>query len=205
MVLPLMLSVSVPVMFLLAVELAWGGGPAPVQSAAPVPKEARAPAGGTYRIGAEDVLDINVWNNASLSRTVPVRPDGKISLPLVKDVQAAGLTAMELGNALTKRLAEYMPAPEVSVIVREVQGLKVSVLGEVKKPGRFEMKSGATVLDAIAMAGGLSEFASRGGIVVLRQDGAGVKRIPFNYKKILSGSSEQENFSVQRGDIILVP
>src|SRR5206468_4817575 len=107
-----------------------------------------------YRIGPEDVLDIAVWHNEAMSRTVPVRPDGKISLPLLNDIQAAGLTPMQLRDALSKKLEEYMPTPEVSVIVKEVHSFKVSVVGEVKRPGRHELKSQATVLDILALAEG---------------------------------------------------
>src|SRR2546428_3204024 len=160
---------------------------------------------GDYRIGPEDVLDIAVWNNTAISRTVPVRPDGKISLPLLNDVQAAGLTPMQLRDVLNKKLAEYIPTPEVSVIVREVHSIKVSVIGEVKRPGRHELKSRATVLDALAMAEGLGEFASRGRIVILRSDGNTLKRIPFNYNKVVSADGELENFLLQPGDIIVVP
>src|SRR5213594_2688427 len=163
---------------------------------------------GDYRIGPEDVLDIAVWNNTAISRTVPVRPDGKISLPLLNDVQAAGLTPMQLRDVLIKKLAEYIPAPEVSVIVREVHSIKVSVIGEVKKPGRHELKNRATVLDALAMAEGLGEFASRGRIVILRQEGNTLKRIPFNYNKVVSANGangEMENFLLQPGDIVVVP
>jgi len=199
MVMRMVLSVSLPVVLLMTTDPAWSGNPTPVA------KEGRTAAAGEYRIGAEDLLDIHVWNNTALSRTVPVRPDGKISLPLVKDVQAAGLTAAQLGNTLTRKLADYVAAPEVSVIVREVHSFKVSVLGEVRKPGRYELKSGATVLDAIALAQGLTDFAAGGKIVILRQDGTGMKRIPFSYKKAFAGSSEQENFDLRRGDIILVP
>src|SRR2546427_12558563 len=92
-----------------------------------------------YTIGPDDVLDIAVWNNTAISRSVPVRPDGKISLPLLNDVQAAGLSAMQLRDALTKKLAEYVPTPEVSIIVREVRSFKVSVIGEIKTPGRYEL------------------------------------------------------------------
>jgi polysaccharide export outer membrane protein len=163
------------------------------------------PEQGEYRIGPEDVLDIAVWNNASISRTVPVRPDGKISLPLLNDVQAAGLTPMQLREVLIKKLAEYMPTPEVSVIVREVHSFKVSVIGEVKRPGRHELKSRATVLDVLALAEGLGEFASRGRIVILRPEGNTLKRIPFNYNKVVSANGELENFMLQPGDIIVVP
>lgn len=156
----------------------------------------------TYRIGAEDLLQVSVWKNEALSRTVPVRPDGKISLPLVNDVQAAGLTALELRDVLAKKLAEYMPNPEVSVIVSDIRSFKVSVMGEVVKPGRYELKSRTTVLDILAMAGGFTQFASRSKIVILHPDGATMKRIPFNYNRI---AGEQENFYLHSGDIVLVP
>jgi polysaccharide biosynthesis/export protein len=156
-----------------------------------------------YRIGAEDVLQISVWKNETLSRTVPVRPDGRISLPLVNDVQAAGLTALELREVLARKLAEYIPSPEVSVIVSDIRSVKISVIGEVARPNRFELKSWATVLDALALAGGFTQFASRSRIVVLRPDGATMKRIPFNYNKV--AAAEQENFYLRNGDIVLVP
>lgn len=160
---------------------------------------------GDYRIGPEDVLDISVWNNSAISRTVPVRPDGKISLPLVNDVQAAGLTPTQLRSVLLKKLAEYVPSPEVSVIVREVHSFKVSVIGEVKKTGRHELKGRATVLDILAMAEGFGEFAGRGRIVVLRPEGKTMRQIPFNYNKVLSNNGALENFFLQPGDIIVVP
>jgi polysaccharide export outer membrane protein len=155
-----------------------------------------------YRIGPEDVLQISVWKNDAMSRAVPVRPDGKISLPLLNDVQAAGLTALELREVLTKKLAEYMPSPEVSVIVTDVRSFKVSVIGEVARPGRYELKSWSTVLDVLALAGGFTQFAARSRIVILQPDGKTMKRIPFNYNKI---AGEQENFYLRNGDIVLVP
>ena len=127
-----------------------------------------------------------------------------MSLPLVNDIQAAGLTPSELREQLAKRLAEYVPTPEVAVIVAEVQSLRVSVVGAVKTPGRFMLKSPATVLECIALAQGLTEFAARDRIVVLRQNGNTTQRIPFNYSKI-ANSSDQENFFVKPGDIIVVP
>ena len=180
-----------------------GLGSVSTLAAAPGPQP--PPEQGDYRIGPEDVLDIAVWNNTAISRTVPVRPDGKISLPLLNDVQAAGLTPMQLRDVLIKKLAEYMPTPEVSVIVREVHSFKVSVIGEVKKPGRHELKSRATVLDLLAMAEGLGEFAARGRIVILRHDGNALKRILFNYNKVVSADGELENFLLQPGDIVVVP
>lgn len=156
-----------------------------------------------YKIGPEDVLDISVWKNEELSRTVPVRPDGKVSLPLVNDIQAAGLTPNRLREELTRRLSEYVPSPEVAVIVREVHSAKVSVVGAVRSPGRYEVRSPATVLELIALAQGFTDFAARDRIVVLRQNGT-PQRITFNYRKITDGT-DQDNFFVQAGDIIVVP
>lgn len=160
-------------------------------------------------IGPDDLLDIVVWNNTVISRAIPVRPDGKISLPLLNDVQAAGLTPMELRETLTKALGKYIPVPEVSVIVREVHSFKVSVIGQVKTPGRYELTSRVTVLDMLAIAGGLNEYAARARIVVLRRQGAVTKQIPFAYDKLTarngSANGSPDNFFVQPGDIILVP
>jgi polysaccharide export outer membrane protein len=163
------------------------------------------PESSPYRIGPEDVVEVSVWNNAALTRTVPVRPDGRISLPLLNDVPAAGLTPMQLREGLVSRLAEYMPTPEVSVIVREVHSFKVAVIGEVRRPDRYALRSRATVLDVLAMAGGFTEFAARTRIVVLRHDGAGMKRLPFNYNAIVSANGERGNLLLQPGDIVLVP
>jgi len=156
----------------------------------------------SYRIGPEDVLQVSVWKNMDISRSVVVRPDGKISLPLVNDVQAAGLTPLELRDVLTKKLADYMPTPEVSIIVSDIKSFKVSVIGEVPRPGRYELKGWTTVLDVLALAGGFTQFASRSNIVILQSDGKTMKRIPFNYNKVASG---QENFYLRNGDIVLVP
>jgi polysaccharide export outer membrane protein len=185
--------------------------PTAASAAAPATAPASAPAapivepvGDAFRIGPEDVLDVQVWKNPELSRVVPVRPDGMISLPLVNDIRAAGLTPIELRQQVTQRLAEFIPSPEVSVIVREVHSVKVAVVGSVRMPGHYEVNSAATVLELIARAQGLTEFADRGRIVVLRQNGKATKRIPFNYRKVAEGS-EQDNFVVQPGDIIVVP
>jgi polysaccharide export outer membrane protein len=162
------------------------------------------PGAADYRIGPEDLLDISVWKNPELSRTVPVRPDGKVSLPLVNDIQAAGLTPTALRQQLTQRLSEFIPAPEVAVIVREVHSMKVAVVGAVKTPGRYELKSAATVLELIALAQGFTDFASRDRIVILREENGETQRIPFNYRKVAAGD-EQANLTVQAGDIIVVP
>jgi polysaccharide export outer membrane protein len=182
--------------------------PPPTTAAPPTaaPAAASAPAVDLYRIGPEDLLDISVWNNDAVSRVVPVRPDGRISLPLIPDIQAAGLTTIELRDALRRSLTAYITAPEVSVVVKEVHSFKVSVLGEVKLPGRYELKSHATILDAIAMAGGFNDFASRGRIVIMRQSGGTVRRYSFNYSDFITHDhSQSDTVVLQPNDIVIVP
>jgi len=157
-----------------------------------------------YTIGPDDILDVTVWNNAGLSRTVPVRPDGKISLPLLDDVQAAGLTPKQLKGDLARRLARYIASPEVSVIVREIRSRKVAVVGEVRKPGRYDVPSRASVLDAIALAGGFNDFARRSKMVILRMEGSTVTRIPCDYDKLVS-KGDLETFLLRPGDTLVVP
>ena len=198
---PAVRSLVGPVLLVSAVMVA---EPVEAQAAVdPSERDGRAAAPEVYRIGPEDILQISVWKNDAMSRTLPVRPDGKISLPLLSDVQAAGLTAIELREILTKKLAEYMPNPEVSVIVSEIRSFKVSVIGEVSRPGRYELRSWTTVLDVLALAGGFTQFAARTKIVILHPEGRTMKRILFNYNKVAAG--EQENFYLRNGDIILVP
>jgi len=178
----------------------------PRKVSARVPAQTRAADLGNFRIGAGDVVRISVWKNEELSRTVPVRPDGMISLPLLNEVRAAGLTPTELRNDLTRRLSAYTDRPEVSVIVQEVRSFTVSVLGEVRTPGRYELRSRATVLDAVAVAGGFSEFASRGRIVILRSGPGGeVKRIAFDYHKAVAADGANGTLFVEPGDVVVVP
>jgi len=151
-----------------------------------------------YRIGIDDVLDIAVWNITELQKTIPVRPDGKISLPLVNDVVAAGLTPMELRQQLTKALAQFVQNPDVSVVVREIRSAKVSVIGQVRTPGRYDVKGPATVLDALALAGGFTEFAGRRKITILRS----AQRLHFDYEAAVARGG---NLAIQPGDIIVVP
>ena len=160
---------------------------------------------GNYQIGPEDVLDVVVWSNAEMSRTVPVRPDGMISLPLLNDVQAAGLTAMQVRETLVARLTEYMPAPEVSVIVKEVKSARVTVIGQVKTPGRYDIKGRTTVMDLLAQAGPFTSFAAPGRIFVLRPNGSATHRLSFDYNEAVSRRGKQENFVLEPGDIIVVP
>jgi polysaccharide biosynthesis/export protein len=187
--------------------------PAAAGAAGPSSKPGPEVCSAEYVIGPEDVLDIAVWNNAEITRTVPVRPDGKISLPLLDDVDAAGLTPMQLRDTLAKSLARYIATLNVSVIVREVHSFKVSVIGEVKTPGRYELKSRSTVLDVLAMAGGLTEFASRDRIAVLREESETTRQIPVPYEKLTATQNSKEesksdrpaNLCMRPGDVILVP
>ena len=160
-----------------------------------------------FHIGAGDVLNISVWNNKELERTVTVRPDGMISFPLLDDVSAAGLTTRELKERITAGIKQYVTNPQVSVVVQAVNSFTVSVLGEVNKPGRYEMHSGrAKVLDALAMAGGLTPYATRSRIHVLRDsDTGGAQQIPFQYRKATSMKPGNADFCVNPGDIIIVP
>jgi polysaccharide export outer membrane protein len=200
------------VMISLVVEPPRPREPVPPALALPPPAAEACPVA-NYVIGPEDVLDIAVWDNAQITRTVPVRPDGKISLPLLNDVQAAGLTPMQLRDTLTKALAEYIPRSAVSVLVREVHSFKVAVIGQVRTPGRYELKDRATVLDVLAMAGGLTEYAARSRIVVLRQEPDGTRQIPFAFDKLTaknrsangSKSGGQQNLCLHAGDVVLVP
>jgi polysaccharide export outer membrane protein len=160
---------------------------------------------GNYRIGTDDLLDIVVWSNTDLSRVVPVRPDGMISLPLLNDVPAEGLTAMQVRDLLVSRLSEFMAAPEVSVIVKEVRSSKVTVIGQVKTPGRYDLKGRSTVMDVLALAGPFTDFAALNRIFVLRANGTETKRLSFDYTEAVSRRGKQENFALEPGDIIVVP
>jgi len=158
-----------------------------------------------YVIGPEDMLQISVWKNDSLSRQLPVRPDGKISMPLLHDIQASGLTPMQLRDKITAGLQEYMPSPEVSVTVLEVRSYRVSVLGEVQKPGVLQLKAPTTVLEAIALAGGFRDFASPSKIVIFRKNGRGqTERLRFNYNRAV-GAAGEDNVTLRSGDVVVVP
>ncbi|PON18629.1 sugar transporter [Candidatus Entotheonella serta] len=161
----------------------------------------------TYRIGPEDKLTISVWKNEALSQTVVVRPDGMITLPLLNDINAAGLTPAALREMLIDRLQEYINNVELSVIINEIHSLKYSVLGEVANPARYAYKSRLTVLEAIASAGGLKPYAARKRIVILRHSDGGdvVQRIPFNYDQAAASNGTEGNPVLQPGDIVMVP
>jgi polysaccharide biosynthesis/export protein len=160
----------------------------------------------SYVIGANDVLAINVWKEPDISRSVPVRSDGKISLPLVGELQADGQTPRQLEQEITKRLQSYISEPEVTVIVTDSKSQKVNILGMVARPGAYLLTSSTTVLDAIAMAGGFKDFAKQKSIYVLRQAPDGTqKRVPFNYKDVIKGKNPEQNIRLQAGDTVVVP
>jgi polysaccharide export outer membrane protein len=159
----------------------------------------------TFVIGNDDVLAINVWKEPDISRSIPVRSDGKISLPLVGEVQAAGLTPLKLEKDIAEKLKSYISEPEVSVMVQQVNSQKFNVLGQVTKPGTYVIANSPTVLDAIALAGGFRDFAKRKSIYVLRHGAGGEVRLAFNYKDVSQGKHMEQNVKLQPGDTIIVP
>jgi len=172
-------------------------------SATPAPAVATTDAG--YKIGPQDVLRVDVWKEPEISRAVPVRPDGKISLPLLNDVQASGLTAMELANVITEGLKKFINSPLVTVTVSEINSRRVYVTGEVTRPGAFPLLPNMTVLQALTSAGGFTQFARTKNIYVLRsEDGKQVKH-SFNYKEVVKGQKPEDNITLQPGDTIVVP
>jgi polysaccharide export outer membrane protein len=157
-----------------------------------------------YVIGAEDTLQITVWKEPTLSGTVPVRPDGRISMVLLGDLPAAGMTPMQLAADIAQRLKKYIQDPSISVVVLAVNSQRIFIIGEVGHVGAVSMTAGMTPLQAIAAAGGLSPFAHSKSIYILRGTGAAQKKIPFNYKKALKGDDKQD-VSLEPGDTIVVP
>jgi polysaccharide export outer membrane protein len=159
-----------------------------------------------FVIGVDDLLAVNVWKEPDVSRLVPVRSDGKISLPLVGEVTAAGETPKNLEVEIAKKLHNYISEPEVTVIVQEIKSKKVNILGQVSKPGSYPLTNTMTVLDAIALAGGFRDFAKQKGIYVLRQtaDGGQV-RLPFNYKDVIKGKNASQNVTLEPRDTVVVP
>jgi polysaccharide export outer membrane protein len=161
-----------------------------------------------YQIGPEDVLEILVWKNEALSKTVNVRPDGKISLPLVGDVPAAGLTPNQVKEEISEKLKEYYKEPpHVSVIVQQANSYVIYMLGEVKNPAQYVVKRGTTFLQAIALAGGFTPFASTNNILILRSslNGHDQSRIKIRYRDIVSDNHPNSNIILKPGDTIVVP
>jgi polysaccharide biosynthesis/export protein len=164
-----------------------------------------ATAGRDYLIGAGDVLSVDVWKEAELSRTAPVRPDGKISLPLLNDVMAAGLTPTQLGSTITAQLRTILVNPQVTVIVTQINSRQIYVLGEVTHAGAYPLLTPVTVMQAISIAGGFTPFADVNKISVMRTEDNHQEIFRFRYKDVTNGRSPEQNIRLQPGDTIIVP
>jgi polysaccharide export outer membrane protein len=158
-----------------------------------------------YKIGPQDVLKIDVWREDQLTRTVPVRPDGKITLPLLNDVQAAGLSPMELAGVIGETLKKYINNPQVSVTLIEMNSRRVYVTGEVARAGAYGLLPHMTVLQALSGGGGFTQFARMKNIYVLRTENGKQIKLPFNYKEAISGKNPEQNIELRPGDVIVVP
>jgi polysaccharide export outer membrane protein len=160
-----------------------------------------------YIIGAEDVLEITVWKNVDLSKTIQVRPDGKISMPIIRDIMAVGKTPSQLAEEVANKLKEYVQIPVVAVGVTEVNSSNIFVLGEVKSPGRYPLKSKTTLLQGITIAGGFTPIAARNQMVIFRftESASGMKRLTASYDHIVLSGVMTENFELKSGDTVVVP
>ena len=172
----------------------------------PPPKSATGVRPESYVIGAEDTISVYVWKEPDMSKSVPVRPDGMISLPLVGEVKAAGYTPVQLQDVLADRMKKYVSDPQVTVVVEKIASLSFNIVGEVNHPGYFPLTRRMTVLDAIALAGGFRDFAKMTKVYVLRTAADGSQeRLPFNYKQVIKGQNPQQNIELQPRDTIVVP
>jgi polysaccharide export outer membrane protein len=158
-----------------------------------------------YIIGGQDVLDISVWKEPDLTRSVPVRPDGKISLPLLNDVQAAGLTPAQLASQITDSLKKFVTNPQVTVIVSAINSQRVYILGEVNRAGAYPLLPQMTVLQALSSAGGFTQFANPKKIYVMRTSNGKQEKYPFNYNDVIKGKQSDENIVLKPGDTIVIP
>jgi len=159
-----------------------------------------------FVIGPGDLLAINVWKETEISKVVPVRSDGRISLPLIGEIQASGATPKQLEAEVTKRLKDYVADPSVTVVVQEIHSQKVNVLGMVSHPGSFPLAKPMTVVDAIATAGGFRDFAKQKNIYVLHKDANGKQsRVSVNYRDVIKGLHPEQNIELQSGDTVVVP
>jgi polysaccharide export outer membrane protein len=171
---------------------------------APADSTSKSVAGPDYVIGADDNLHISVWKEVDLTTSLPVRPDGKISLPLLNDVQAAGLTPMQLADSITEKLKKYIADPRVTVVVTAMNSRRIYVLGEVLHTGAVPLLPNMTVLQALATAG-FTQFANVKGIYVLRTENGRQVKLPFNYKQVVKGADPRQNIALKPGDTVVVP
>lgn len=158
-----------------------------------------------YIIGPEDSLSINVWKEAELSHAVQVRPDGKISLPLLNDLQAAGLSPQQLAASITEKLRKFISEPQVTVIVTSILSRRIYIMGEVAKPGAVALLHGMTVLQALSGSGAFSQFADTRKIYILRNENGKQVKYSFNYKEVIKGRHTEQNIELKPGDTIVVP
>ena len=171
---------------------------------APADSTSKSVPGPDYVIGADDNLHISVWKEVDLTTSLPVRPDGKISLPLLNDVQAAGLTPMQLADSITEKLKKYIADPRVTVVVTAMNSRRIYVLGEVLHTGAVPLLPNMTVLQALATAG-FTQFANVKGIYVLRTENGKQVKLPFNYKQVVKGADPRQNIALKPGDTVVVP
>jgi polysaccharide export outer membrane protein len=178
----------------------------PASTSTPSASSVPLPHDNSFVIGNDDQLAINVWKEPDLTRTIPVRSDGKISLPLVGEIQAEGRTPLQLEEDIAAKLKSFITEPEVTVIVEQINSQKFNILGQVNKPGSYPLSTATTVLDAIAAAGGFRDFAKQKSIYILRQNASGGEaRLEFNYKEVIKGKNPQQNIKLEPRDTIVVP
>lgn len=175
---------------------------APITPKAPVKAATEDP---NYIIGAQDVLDISVWKEPELTRSVPVRPDGKISMPLLNDVQAAGITPTQLAMRITNDLKKFVTNPQVTIIVTQINSQRIYILGEVSRAGAYPLLPQMTMLQALSSAGGFTQFANLKKIYMFRVENGKQVKYPFNYKEVVNGKRPDENVILRAGDTIVVP
>jgi polysaccharide export outer membrane protein len=179
----------------------------PAQTSAPKPA-ADSSAGvrtDSYVIGAEDVISVYVWKEPDMSKSIPVRPDGMISLPLIGEIKAVGYTPVQLQGVLADAMKKYVSDPQVTVVVEKISSLSFNIVGEIGRPGYYPLTRRMTVLDAVAMAGGFKDFAKVKKVYILRTVNGTEQRLPFNYKEVIAGKNPQQNIELQPRDTIVVP
>jgi polysaccharide biosynthesis/export protein len=201
------IEMGIAILLMLAFEPRWAlaGGGQKQTAGKPKAGPVAATLDADYVIGPDDMLAISVWKEPDVSVTIPVRPDGKISLPLLNDVEAAGLTPMQLETNITDGLKKFITDPRVTVIVTQINSRRVYVLGEVARPGPFAMYPNMTVLQALSAAGGVTQFAKVTAIYILRNEKGQQTTLPFNYKEVVRGRRGQQNILLKPGDTIVVP
>jgi polysaccharide export outer membrane protein len=199
---------------LLVTTTAFAQSPSPAEGARPVPPAAEAAAAprpsdpavpADYVIGADDLLSIVFWKDKDMSAEARVRPDGRIALPLINEVQAAGLTPEALQQKITEESRKYMEDASITVVVREINSRRVFITGEVAKPGPYSLTSPITVMQLIAVAGGLKDYANSKNITIMRSEGGKQHSLKFNYKDVAAGKNLQQNIALKPGDTVVVP